>query len=87
MKVKDILLNNEWVNQEIKEVNTCKKMKMKMKHDSPKLLGCSEHGHKRAVYSYPGLPQDARKISKTQPNLTPERDRKGTANKSQGQQR
>ena len=28
-------------------------------------------GHKREVYSYPGLPKEGRKVSDTQPNLTP----------------
>ena len=35
----------------------------------PKTLGCSKSGHKRNLYSNPGLPKEGRKISDSQPNL------------------
>ena len=44
---------------------------MKMITPQPKPLGCSKGGHKKKVYSNPGLPKEGRKISDTQPNLTP----------------
>ena len=43
---------------------------MKWKHNSSKSLGCSKSNSKREVYSNIGLPQEARKISNKQPNLT-----------------
>ena len=42
---------------------------MKMITPQRKPLGCSKGGHKRKVYSNPGLPKEGRKISDTQPNL------------------
>ena len=44
---------------------------MKMITPQPKSLGHSKGGHKREVYSNPGLPKEGRKFSDTQPNLTP----------------
>ena len=44
---------------------------MKMITPQPKTLGRSKGGHKRKVYSNPGLPKEGRKISDTQPNLMP----------------
>ena len=40
---------------------------------------------KREVYSNTGLPQEARKISNKQPNLTPKEARKRRTNKTQTQ--
>jgi len=39
-------------------------------------LGCSKSCSKREVYSNAGIPQEARKISNKQPNLTSKRARK-----------
>ena len=44
-------------------------MKMKTQYSEP--LGCSKSSLKREVYSNTGLPQEARKPSNKQPNLTP----------------
>ena len=60
---------------------------MKMIPPQPKPLGCSKDGHKREVYSNPGLPKEGRKVSDTQPNLTPQRAGKRTANKTPNQQK
>lgn len=51
-----MLLNNEWVSQEIKEEikNTWKQMKMKAHWSQPLRQGKS--GPKREVYSNTGLP-------------------------------
>ena len=50
-------------------------------------MGCSKSGHKREVNSNTGLPQEARKISNTQPKLTPRGATKRAANKAQSQQK
>ena len=59
-----MLLNNEWINQEIKEeIKKIHRNKWKWKHNDPKSLRCSKSDSKREVYSDWGLPQGARKIS------------------------
>ena len=50
----------------------------KWNHNGSKPLGCSKNGSKREVYSNTGLPQETRKISNKQPNLTPKGGRKRT---------
>ena len=68
--------------QEIKEeINTWKQMKMKTQKS--KTFGIQQSSYKREVYSNTGLPQEARKVSNTQPNLIPKRCRKGTVNSHQ----
>ena len=47
-----------------------------------KPLGCSKGGPKREVYSNTSLSQETRKVLNTQPNLTPKRAGKRTANKA-----
>ena len=47
-----------------------------------KTFGCSKSGSKREIYSNIGLPQEVRKISNKQPNLTPKGSGKRTANKT-----
>ena len=47
----------------------------------------SKGGHKRKVYSNPGLPKEGKKVLDTQPNLTPQTAGKRTANKIQNQQK
>ena len=44
---------------------------MTMKNNNPKPVGCSKSSSKREVYSNTILPQESRKISNKQPNLTP----------------
>ena len=44
---------------------------MTVKHDNPKPMGCNKSSSKREVYSNTALPQETRKISTKQPNLTP----------------
>ena len=88
-RLKNTLLKNEWFNHEIKEEikKYMEANEMKWKHDSPKPLGCSKDGHKREVYSNPGLPKEGRKVSDTQPNLTPKRPGKRTAKEAQNQKK
>ena len=47
-----------------------------------KPLGCSKGGPKREVYSNTSLSQETRKVSTTQPNLTPKGAEERTANKA-----
>ena len=49
---------------------------MKWKHSVPKSMECSKSSSKREVYSNMSLPQETRKISNKQPNLTPKTTRK-----------
>ena len=44
--------------------------KWKWKHSDPKSLGCSKSRSKRQFNSDTSLPQEIRKISNKQPNLT-----------------
>ena len=44
---------------------------MTMKTQHPKTMGCSKSCSKGEVYSYTSLPQETRKISNKQSNLTP----------------
>ena len=62
-----MLLNNELVNQEIKEIKKAHGNKSNWKQNGVKPLGCSKSGPKRKVYNNPGVPQEARK---TLNNLT-----------------
>ena len=79
MEVKNILLKNEWDDQEIEEeIN--KYMETNW-HGSPNPLGGSKNGQKREADSNTGLSQKARKISNMQPNLTPKGPRKRSTNK------
>ena len=52
-------------------------------HDDPKPMGCSKSSSKREVYSYTSLPQDTRKISNKQSNLTPKGTTERRTNKTQ----
>ena len=53
-----------------------------MKHDDPKPMGCSKSSSKREVYSNTILPQETRKISNKQPNLTPKETRERRTKKT-----
>ena len=48
----------------------------KLKHDNPKPMGHSKNSSKREVYSNTLSPQETKKISNKQPNLTPKLTRK-----------
>ena len=48
---------------------------MKIETNIPKLMGHSKSSYKRKVYSVTSLPQETRKISSKQPNLTPKATR------------
>ena len=53
----------------------------------PKSMDISKGSSKREVYSNSGLPQEIRKTSNKQSNLTPEGTRKTRPNKMQSQQK
>ena len=78
-----MLLNNQWITEEIKEEIKEYQEKWQWKHDNPKPMGCSKSSSKREVYSNKILPQETRKISKKQPNLTHELTRERRKNKTQ----
>ena len=62
---------NQRGNQEIP------REKYKWKHDNPKPMGHSKRSCKKKVYSDTSPPQEMRKMSNKQPNLTHEGTRKG----------
>ena len=79
-----MLLNNQWITEEIKEeILKIPRDKWQQKHDDPKPMGCSKSSLKREVYSNTILPQETRKISNKQPNLTPKATRESRTNKTQ----
>ena len=56
--------------------------KWKWKHNDPKPMGCSKMSSKTDVNSNTILPQEIRKISSKQPNLTPKATREIRTNKT-----
>ena len=50
-------------------------------------MGCSKSSSKRKVYSNTSLPQEKRKISNEQSNLTPKGTRERRTNKTQSQRK
>ena len=57
-RLKNILLKNEWANQEVKgEVKKFMEAN-ENDHHNPKPRGHGKGGHKRKVYSNPGLPKE-----------------------------
>ena len=56
--------------------------KWKWKNNDPKPMGCSKSSSKREVYSNTILPQETRKISNKQPNLTPKAIRERRTNET-----
>ena len=71
-RLNNILLNNEWINNEIKE-----EIKKFLEKNENKLTTTSQHtGHskgssEREVHSNTGLPKKDRNTSNKQPNPTP----------------
>ena len=57
--------------------------KLKRKNADPKPMGCSKSSSKREVYSNTILPQETRKISNKQSNLTIKVTRERRTNKTQ----
>ena len=67
-----MFLNNQqvyWRNQ--KGNQKISRNKWQWKHDNSKPVGCSKSSSKMKVYSNTILPQETRKTSNRQPNITP----------------
>ena len=62
-----MLLNNQWITEEIKRKKKKPRDKWKWKRNDPKPMGCSRNSYEREVVSNTVLPQVTRKISN---NLT-----------------
>ena len=60
---------------------------MTIKTQQPKTYGISKSTSKREIYSNTILPQETRKISNNQPNLTPKAIREGRTKNPQSRQK
>ena len=80
-----MLLNNQWITEEIKEESKkyLETNDNKKTPDDPKPMGCGKSSSKREFYSNTILPQETRKISYKQPNLTPKATGERRTNKTQ----
>ena len=78
-----MLLNNQRITEEDRGNKKISRDKWKWKHDDLKPIGCSKGSSMREVYSNTSLPQETRKISNKQPNLTPKATREIRTNKTQ----
>ena len=74
-------LLDQWWNQ--RKIKNTPEEKWKWKYNIPKLIRCSKHGTKRAVYSQTALPQEIRKISNIHSNLKELGKSKKKKNKAQ----
>lgn len=74
-----MLLNNHWVNQ--RRNVFIPEDESKRKYTITKSTGCSQNGIKREIHSNTGLPQQTRKISNKNSNLTPKGIRKRAKSK------
>ena len=70
-----MLLNNQPMDHQRNQRGNQKIPRDKWKHNDPKPLGCRIISSKREVNSNTILPQETRKISNKQPNLTPKATR------------
>ena len=82
-RLNNTLLNNQEVTEEIKQEIKKYLEKNDNEHDDPKPMGCSKSSSEREVYSYTSLPQETRKISNKQSNLTPKGTTERRTNKTQ----
>ena len=71
---------DHWRNQRGNKVS---RDKWKWKHDKLKPIKCSKCSSTKEVYSNTSLPQETRKISNKQPNVTPKATREIRTNKTQ----
>ena len=77
-----MLLNNQWITEEIRGNKKIPRDKWKWKHNDPKPMGCSKSSSKWEVFSNTVSPQETRNISNKQPNLTPKATRERRTNKT-----
>ena len=79
-----MLLNNQEITEEIREeILKIHRNKWQWKHNDSKPMGHSKSSSKKEVYSNLISPQDTRKISNKQSNLTPKGTRERRANKTE----
>ena len=78
-----MLLNNQWITEEIKEEFKVPRSKWQWKHNDPKPMECSKSSSKREVYSNTISSQEMRKTSNKQPNPEPKATRERRTNKTQ----
>ena len=77
-----MLLENQWVNDEIKEEINKSLRQMTMKIQPYKIHGMQQKQFLEEVHSEIGLPQKTRQISNKQPNLPVKSIRKRKTNKT-----
>ena len=78
-----MLLNNQEITEEIKEeILKIHRNKWQQKHNNPKPMEHSKSSSKREVYSKSISPQETRKISNKQSNLTPKTTRERRTKKT-----
>ena len=83
-KLNNMLLNNQWITEEIKEKNQkILRDKWQQRYNNPKPMGHSKSSSERKVYSNANLSQERRKSANDQPNLIPKKIRKGRTVKAQ----
>ena len=68
-RLNNMLLNNQWITEEIKE-EIKKYLEANDNKDTPKPMGCSKSRSKRKVYSNTSPPQETRKSPNKQANFT-----------------
>ena len=78
-----MLLNNQWITEEIKEEIKKYLQKNDSETQQSKNYGMQKSSSKREVYSNKILPQEMRKLSNKQPFLTPKATRERRTIKTQ----
>ena len=76
----NMLLDNQWITEEIKEKSKKYRDKWQWNHNDPEPMGCSKSSSKMKVYikSNKILSQWTRNISNKKPNLTSQANRERT---------
>ena len=69
-RLNNTFLNNQQVTEEIKRNQNISRNKWQWKDNNSKPMGCSKSSSKREVYSNTVLPQETKKTSSRQPNIT-----------------
>ena len=78
-----MLVNNQWVTEEGKEEIKKYVQANENENTIQKSMGHSKSSSKKELYSHTNLPQETRKISNKQSNLTPKETRERRKNKTQ----
>ena len=86
INVNNILLKNQWINEEIKEKSESTLRQMEIKTQLSKIYGMQQKQSQRDIHSDIGFPPKTEKISNKQPNLPLKGIRKRTI-KAQRQQK